>query len=241
MALMAPEDPCPSYYRYVINVLACVLILVIFCRYSPQGHLWSANHCVIRPPLICPPLYRFPGCAYGPSNPFDYPPPYPISESAEIVPIIAYPCHVRVDHFRVIFVSGEFKPGLLVQDNTWDGPLCVVRYVARGGLEMVAECVGRDVDGQRIVRFLVVSNFRVHRRWESGELIQSQYPEALASCKYVRKAFVNDTLPVPGPIFPVPFYPDGLVLPPSYSPFVGPPPSNPLAIFANTIFAYMCR
>ena len=27
-----------------------------------------------------------------------------------------------------------------------------------GGLEMVAECVGRDVDGQRLVRFLVVSN-----------------------------------------------------------------------------------
>ena len=133
-SLIAPEDPCPSYYRYVINILACVLILVIFfCHYSPQGHLWSANHCVIHPPLICPPLYRFPGCAYGPSNPFDYPPPYPISESAEIIPIIAYPSHVRVDHFHVIFVSGKFKPGLLVQDNTWDGPLCVVRYVARGG------------------------------------------------------------------------------------------------------------
>ena len=70
MALIAPEDPCHSYYRDVINVLACVLILVIFfCCYSPQGHLWSANHCVICPPLICPPLYCFPGCAYGPSNP----------------------------------------------------------------------------------------------------------------------------------------------------------------------------
>ena len=99
---------------------------------------------------------------------------------------------------------------------------------------MVAECVRRDVDGQRIVRFLVVSNFRIYHRWESGELIQFQYPDALASCKYVRKAFVNDTLPVP-------FYPDDLVIPPSYSPFVGPPPSNPLAIFANTIFDYMCR
>ena len=65
-----------------------------------------------------------------------------------------------MDHYCVIFVSGEFKPGLLVQDNTWDGLLCVVRYVARGGLEMVAECVGRDVDGQRIVQFLVVLTFR---------------------------------------------------------------------------------
>ena len=134
IVFIAPEDPCPSYYRYVINVLACVLILVIFfCHYSPQGHLWSGNHYVICPPLICPPLYHFPGCAYGPFNPFDYPPPYPISELVEIIPIIAYPCHVWVDHFCVVFMSGEFKPGLLVQDNTWDGPLCVVRYVARGG------------------------------------------------------------------------------------------------------------
>ena len=102
---------------------------------------------------------------------------------------------------------------------------------------MVAECVGRD--GQRIVWFLVVSNFRIYRRWELGELIQSQYPDAMASCKYVRKAFVNDTLPVPGPIFPVPFYPDDLVIPPSYSSSVRPPLSNPLAMFANTIFHYV--
>ena len=104
---------------------------------------------------------------------------------------------------------------------------------------MVAECIGRDVDGQRIVWFLVVSNFRIHHHWESEELIQSQYPDAMASCKYVRKAFVNNTLPVPGPIFPVPFYPDDLVIPPSYSSSVGPPLSNPLAMFANMIFHYM--
>ena len=164
MAFIAPEDPCPSYYRYVINVLACVLILMIFfCHYTPQNHLWSVNHCVIHPPLICPPLYRFPECAYGPFNPFDYPPSYPISESVEIIPIIAYPCHIQVDHYRVIFVSGEFKPGLLVQDNTWDRPLYVVRFVAREGLEMVAECIGRVVDGQRIVWFLVVLNFQIYR------------------------------------------------------------------------------
>ena len=106
---------------------------------------------------------------------------------------------------------------------------------------MVAEYVGRDVDGQRIVQFLVVSNFRIYCRWESGELIQSQYPDTMASCKYVRKAFVNNTLPVPGPIFLVPFYPDDLVIPPSYSSPVRPPLSNPLAMFANTIFHYMCR
>ena len=79
IALIAFEDPCSSYYKCVIIVLACILIPVIFCYYSPQGHLQSANHCVICPPLICLPLYCFLGCAHSPPNPFDYPPPYPIS------------------------------------------------------------------------------------------------------------------------------------------------------------------
>jgi hypothetical protein len=130
-----------------------------------------------------------------------------------------------------------------VQDNSWDGLLCVIQHVARGGLELVAECVGRDVDGQRLVHFLVVSNFRIQHCWESGELIQCQYPDVMDSCKYVRKAFVNDTLPVPGPIFPAPFYPDDSNSPPSYSSSdsfpVTPPPSDLLALFANTIFHYM--
>jgi hypothetical protein len=50
-----------------------------------------------------------------------------------------------------MFVSKEFRPGLLVQDNTWDGPLYVLWYVAEGGLEMVAECIGRDFFGRLIV------------------------------------------------------------------------------------------
>ena len=108
---------------------------------------------------------------------------------------------------------------------------------------MVAECVGRDVDGWRIVHFLVVSNFQIHHCWESGELIQCQYPDAMDTCKYVKKAFVNDTLPVLGPIFPVPFYPDDSNIPPSYSSSdsspVGPLPSNLLALFVNMIFHYM--
>ena len=87
----------------------------------------------------------------------------------------------------------------------------------------------------------MVSNFWIYCRWELGELIQSQYPDTIASCKYVKKAFVNDTLPVLGPIFPVPFYPDDLVIPPSYSSSVGPPLSNPLAMLANMIFYYMCH
>jgi hypothetical protein len=149
-----------------------------------------------------------------------------------------------VDHYKVVSVFGEFKPGLLVQDNAWDGPLFVLRYVAEGGLEMVAECVGRDFYGSRIVRYLVVSNFRVHRRWELGVATRfERYPEALDSRKYVRKAFADDALPVPGPIFSIPFYPDCPVMPPSYYPPDSSPDdpsfSNSLAAFANTIFHYM--
>ena len=87
--------------------------------------------------------------------------------------------------------------------------------------------------GQRIVHCLVVSNFWIHHHWESGELIQGQYTDAMDTCKYVRKAFVNDTLPVPGSIFPVPFYPNNSNIPPLYS------SSNFLALFVNTIFHYM--
>jgi hypothetical protein len=104
-----------------------------------------------------------------------------------------------------------------VQDNSWDGPLCVIRYVAMGGLEMVAECVGRDLGGSRIVRFLVVSNFRIHRRLELGVSTQHvRYPDALDSRKYVRRALPDDTLPTPGPIFPIPFYPDISLILPTY-------------------------
>ena len=84
--------------------------------------------------------------------------------------------------------------------------------------------------GRRIVHCLVVSNFWIHCHWESGELIEGQYPDAMDTCKYGRKAFVNDTLPIPGPIFSVPFYPDNPNMPPSYS------SSNFLALFVNTIF-----
>jgi hypothetical protein len=220
-------------------------VKITSCVKSPQGRLLRVNHGPVLPPLICPPLYRFLGCSYGPSNTFDYLLPYPISESAEVIPIIAYPCHVRVDHYKVVFVSGEFKPGLLVQDNTWDGPLFVLRYVAEGGLEMVAECIGRDFFGRRVVRFLVVSNSRVHRRWELGVGGQhARYPAALDSRKYTRKAFADDTLPVPGPIFPIPFYPDCPISPPSYtsslvSSSADPTSSGSLSSLVGTIFHYM--
>ena len=58
-------------------------------------------------------------------------------------------------------------------DPEWDGPLFVRRYAGAKGTQMVAECVGRDTFGERIIWFLVVSNYRVYRpedviSWEIG-------------------------------------------------------------------------
>ena len=58
-------------------------------------------------------------------------------------------------------------------DPEWDGPLFVLHYVGANGTQMVAECVGRDTFGERIIQFLVVSNYRVYHpedviSWEIG-------------------------------------------------------------------------
>lgn len=166
----------------------------------------------------------------------------PIPDSAEVTPIITYPCHVWVDHYKVIFVSGAFCPGMLVQDNSWEGPLFVLRYVTEGGLEMVAECVSRDITGSRIVWYLVVSNLRVHHHRELRALTRFEwYPEALDSHRYVRKAFADDTLPIAGPI--IAYYSDCPSLPPTYSSFPSSSEehgaSNSLSSFANAVFHYL--
>ena len=61
----------------------------------------------------------------------------------------------------------------LVMDPEWDGPLFVLCYVGANGTQMVAECVGRDTFGERIIQFLVVSNYKVYCpedviSWEIG-------------------------------------------------------------------------
>ena len=111
-------------------------------------------------------------------------------------------------------MGGQFRVNTLVKDPFWDGPLFVLRYVGANGTEMVAECVGRDTFGRRIIRFLVVSNSRVFHpedviSWEIGRCrILRRYPMADMPQVFSRRAQLADCLPDPGPIFPIPFLPE---------------------------------
>jgi hypothetical protein len=64
---------------------------------------------------------------YSPSDPLIYAPPYPISSCNPIISIICHSCHVRLDHYRVIFAAGPVRVNFLVQGEDWDGPLEIVK------------------------------------------------------------------------------------------------------------------
>jgi len=149
-----------------------------------------------------------------------YAPPYPISPSDPVTSISCYSCRARFDHFRVEYTSGPVCVNSLVQDENWDGPLVVLRWVAANSLEIVAECEGRDFEGQRIVRFLIFMHFRV-RRPEDLVLIEGtwrlrQYPRAPDSVVFFARAQASEEPSPPGPLF------DTLI---SNSPIPSPSPS----------------
>jgi len=97
--------------------------------------------------------------SYLPSDPSIYPPPYPVSSGDPITLISSYPCHIHPDHYWVTFVDGPVAINTLVQDDSWDGPLCILKGVAENCLEMVGECEGRDSVGHQIIHFLVFMHF----------------------------------------------------------------------------------
>jgi hypothetical protein len=80
-----------------------------------------------------------------------------------MIPIICHSCHVRLDHYRVIFAAGPVQVNLLVPSEDWDGPLLILRWMAANSLEIVGECEGKDFEGRQIVHFLVFMHFRVCR------------------------------------------------------------------------------
>ena len=142
---------------------------------------------------------------YSPSDPSIYAPPYPISPCDPIISIICHSCHVRLDHYRVIFAAGPVQVNSLVQGEDWDGPLLILRWVAANSLEIVGECEGKDFEGRRIVRFLVFMHFRV-RRPEDMVLVEGvwrlrRYPDAPDSRVYLARARPVEELPLPGPLF----------------------------------------
>ena len=111
-------------------------------------------------PTLSPPSRHIP---YLPLDPLSYAPPYPILPSDPVTSIRCYSCRVGLDHVRIEYTSSPVHVNSLVQDDDWDGPLLVLRWVAANSLEIVGECEGRDFEGQCIVRFLVFMHFRVCR------------------------------------------------------------------------------
>jgi hypothetical protein len=145
----------------------------LFCSDAPLRDIPSI-------PVFSPPPSRH--IPYLPSDPLSYAPPYPILPYDPVTSISCYSCCTHLDHFRIEYTSSPVRINSLVQDDNWDGPLLVLRWVAANSLEIVGECEGRDFEGQRIVRFLIFMHFRV-RRPEDLILIEGmwrlrQYPHA---------------------------------------------------------------
>jgi len=82
--------------------------------------------------------------------------------------IISNTCKIRPDHYRVSVSEGRIHLHSVVQDYLWPGVLVVVGFVAENEREIVAECVGRDEQGNRIIRYLVVEKGLVDRSWTFG-------------------------------------------------------------------------
>ena len=193
----------------------------LFCSDAPLRDIPSI-------PVFSPPPSRH--IPYSPSDPLSYAPPYPISPSDPVTSISCYSCRAHLDHFRVEYTSGPVRINSLVQDDNWDGPLLVLRWVAANSLEIVGECEGRDFEGQRIVRFLIFMHFRV-RRPEDLILIEGmrrlrQYPRAPDSAVFFARAQAFEELPPPGPLFDIPI---------SNSPSPSPSPSPSLFPSSNSL------
>lgn len=155
------------------------------------------------------PLHTRPSqITYGPSDPTSHPPSYPLTHLDKIIIIETHPCMVRLDHYRVIYSKRPISVSTLVQDENWEGPLAVLRWVAGNDTDMVAECEGKDMNGRRIVRFLVIPEMHVTRPedvigWEQWGYVFRRYTQALGSERFSLRGRFEDELPIPGPFFDV--------------------------------------
>ena len=94
----------------------------------------------------------------------------------------------------------------LVQDENWEGPLAVLHWVADNDTDIVTECEGKDMNGQRIVRFLVIPEEHVTCPedvigWEQWGYVLRRYTQALGSERFSLRGRFEDELPIPGPFF----------------------------------------
>ena len=112
--------------------------------------------------------------------------------------IISNTCKIRPDHYRVSVSEGRIHLHSVVQDYLWPGVLVVVGFVAENEREIVAECVGRDEQGNRIIWYLVVEKGLVDRSWTIWKL-----PRALGEDWYMSRGSMGVEVSVPYFLFPL--------------------------------------
>jgi hypothetical protein len=106
--------------------------------------------------------------------------------------IISDTCKICPDHYKVSISERKICLHSVVQDNLWPGVLVVICFVAENEREIVAECVGRDEQGNRIIRYLVVEKGLVDRSWTVCRL-----PRALGEDWYISHGSMGVEVPVP--------------------------------------------
>jgi hypothetical protein len=121
--------------------------------------------------------------------------------------IISEVCKIQPDHYKVCAIEGKFQVGSVVRDYRWPGELMVLRFVGENVQELVAECIGQDESGRRIIRFLVVEKLQVYRPEElvrdfRGRLRYRKLPQALEAEWYFPRGMMGNDVPLPHYSFP---------------------------------------
>src|SRR5882762_8003090 len=112
--------------------------------------------------------------------------------------IISDTCKVCPDHYKVSISEGRFHLHSVVQDYLWLGVLVIFRFVAENEKDIVAECVGQDEQGNRIIWYLVMEKGLVDRSWTIWRL-----PKALGEDWYMSHGSMGVEVSVPYCLFPL--------------------------------------
>src|ERR1700730_5412221 len=153
----------------------------------PPSGFW----CVVA--TLPSPYYIPPTLSYRPSHshlPYLFPDTPPIMVSTTI-------CKILPDHYKVQHAEGLFAWNSVVQDYEWGGVLVIRRFVAENEMEVVAESKGRDENGRRIVRFLVLDKTRVDNLERCGWGCHKKLPRTLNDEWYQSRGRVGDCVPMP--------------------------------------------
>jgi len=94
--------------------------------------------------------------------------------------IMSYTCKIHPHHYKVSILEGQIQLRSVVQDYLWPGVLVIIGFVAENEMEVVAECVGQDEWGNRIIQFLVLEKGIMDRSWTFW-----RFPRALDEDWYI--------------------------------------------------------